>query len=353
MLPFPCRLVMGPMVGASDLAFRMLCRRHGADACYTEMLFAERLVNDPSYRARKLDTCPADRPLVVQLQGSEPDSVAAAARAVVASCSCDAIDLNLGCPLPQAREGRFGAFLLDREHWSTVGAVVRSLVAAVALPIFVKIRLLETTEETVELCNLLIDAGCSLIAVHGRRRPPAGEHRGERQRVSADLDAIRCVRNAITRVPLLTNGNTLLAADVACNLAHTRAHGIMCAEGLLRNPLLFEHYLTLERRKAIECGNDACLSLLSEGPSNGTPASLPRQDLAHVAIEYLTLCKEHPPEDISVVRGHLMWLLGKSGKGHRCLFDHLGPYTPAQLRMALMEASSVSALEDIVRVTVV
>ena len=53
-LPFACRLVAGPMVGASDLAFRLLCRRHGADAAYTEMLFSDRLATDGAYRARKL-----------------------------------------------------------------------------------------------------------------------------------------------------------------------------------------------------------------------------------------------------------------------------------------------------------
>ena len=95
-LRFVCRHVVGPMVGASDLAFRLLCRRHGADACYTEMLFSRRLVDDPTYRERKLRSCAADRPLIVQLQGNDPGELAAAATVVASHVACDALDLNLG-----------------------------------------------------------------------------------------------------------------------------------------------------------------------------------------------------------------------------------------------------------------
>ena len=70
------------MVGCSDLAWRLLCRRHGADLCYTEMFFAERFVADPEYRARKLRTCAEDAPLVVQFCGNDPTTLAAAARLV-------------------------------------------------------------------------------------------------------------------------------------------------------------------------------------------------------------------------------------------------------------------------------
>ena len=102
-LPFSCRAVVAPMVGCSDLAWRLLCRRvpapylavcarrhllpclcrrHGADLCYTEMLFADRFVAEPEYRERKLRTCAEDAPLVVQFCGNDPATLAAAARLV-------------------------------------------------------------------------------------------------------------------------------------------------------------------------------------------------------------------------------------------------------------------------------
>ena len=82
-----------------------------------------------------------------------------------------------------------------------------------------------------------------------------------------------------------------------------------------------------------------------------TYIDLSREALARVALEYLSLADAHPPEDVSWVRGHVMWLLGKSGKDHRCTFDWLGPFTAVQLRMALVEAASVAELEQIVRAT--
>ncbi len=66
-------------------------------------------------------------------------------------------------------------------------------------------------------------------------------------------------------------------------------------------------------------------------------------------MSFTVRCFEYEPEAMSVVRSHIMWLLGKSGKGHHCSFDHLGPYTPQQLRMALVEAASLDEFEQIVR----
>ena len=354
-LPFRHRYVVGPMVGASDLAFRLLMRRHGADLCYTEMLFSERLAQDAEYRRRKLQSCAEDRPLVVQLQGNEPEVVAAAARHVVTSCACDAIDLNLGCPLPEAERQCFGAYLLERSQWPRVMAVVSALVSAVSLPIFCKIRLLDdegsgrregTIATTIAFCRLLQAAGCSLIAIHGRHRPRAGEFRGERQRTAADLEAIRAVAAAVD-VPVLSNGNTDGPEDVERNLQTTCAAGVMCAEGVLRNPLLFEQaHADCEGGRASEQRGHERDGW--ERPAGRVDA---QRALGGVALEYLNLARAYPPENVSLVRSHVMWMLGKSGKGHRCHFEWLGPFTAVQLRCALTEAADVDALEQVVRST--
>ena len=106
------------MVGCSDLAFRLLCRRHGADLCYTEMFFADRFVSDAAYRDAvfhsQLARDGADRPLVVQFGGNDAPTLVAAA--LLVQDWCDAVDLNLGCPQKRAREGVYGAFLSEREH---------------------------------------------------------------------------------------------------------------------------------------------------------------------------------------------------------------------------------------------
>ncbi|KAL1511618.1 hypothetical protein AB1Y20_006411 [Prymnesium parvum] len=305
------------MVGASDLAFRLLLRRHGAQLCYTEMLFAHRFLSDPSYREAKLRTTPADRPLVVQFCATDAPTLAGAAR--LAAPQCDAIDLNLGCPLPSATQPPFGAALLAREHWPLVGAMVAALAGATPLPVFCKIRLLESVEATVELARLLEARGCRVLCVHGRAVPPPREHRAQRQ-WPADLDAIASVARAV-RIPVLSNGNTRCGRDVQLNVDRTGAAGVMSAEGLLQNPLLFEKL---------------------DEPS-------PRE-LGEAALEYLRLAAEWPP-GMRVVRSHIMWMLGKSGSAARAHFAHSGPFTSQQLRLALLGAESVAQFEELVHLT--
>lgn len=88
--------ILGPMVGQSELAFRMLCREYGASLCYTPMFLSDKFVASPEYRRDLWQTCKEDRPLVVQFCGNKADVLLQAAMLV--QDQCDAIDLNLGCP---------------------------------------------------------------------------------------------------------------------------------------------------------------------------------------------------------------------------------------------------------------
>merc|ERR1711903_272107 len=102
---------VAPMVDGSELAFRMLCRRHGADCAYSPMIHARLFVENPKYRESYFTTCAEDRPLLAQFCANEPDTLLAAARLL--EDRVDMVDLNLGCPQRIAKRGNYGAFLMD------------------------------------------------------------------------------------------------------------------------------------------------------------------------------------------------------------------------------------------------
>ena len=242
-LPFDYRYIVAPMVGASELPFRLLCRKYGAQLIYTPMMMASEFVKSEEYRLKEFQTTPFDRPLVCHFAANTPEDFSRAAK--LAEPHCDAIDLNLGCPQRTAYLGHFGSYLLDAKDRPLIVSMVAAASAAVKIPIFVKIRLLGTYEETLQLCQQLYDAGASLIAIHARYRASylrkgAGARDGaalldQIQRLQQELSQCDDYRDKI----LVTNGNTKTYDDVVKNLELTKADGIMSAEGILDNPALY------------------------------------------------------------------------------------------------------------------
>lgn len=243
-IPFPVRNVLAPMVGGSELAFRMLCRKYGTDLCYTPMMYSGKFVSDPQYRKDNFHTTEKDRPLVAHFCGNDPDTMVEAASMI--ADEVDAIDINLGCPQRIAHSGRFGSFLLKDNEWDAVFAMVRALASSLDVPIFCKIRLLESEEKTIEFCRQLKQCGCALIAVHGRHPPwlldPKSGQRGSatlRRDGAADLNQIAGIKRALGKFPILSNGNVRSCTEIGANLDITGADGIMTAEGILDDPAIF------------------------------------------------------------------------------------------------------------------
>lgn len=129
---------------------------------------SERFAVDKEYREAQFQTIPEDRPLVAHFSANSPSTLLAAAKHV--ESQCDAVDINLGCPQRVAFTGHFGSYLLGPEDREVVLSMVRELRAHLTIPVFVKIRLLDSVEETIELCRQLVEAGAYLIAIHGRYR---------------------------------------------------------------------------------------------------------------------------------------------------------------------------------------
>ncbi len=167
-ISFPIKYILAPMVGASELPFRLLCRKYGAQTAYTPMMNSHLFATDKKYREEEFQTIEQDRPLVCHFSANDPKDFAAAAKLV--ENKCDAVDLNLGCPQRTAYLEHFGSYLLDIKDRDLICSIVSEASRTVSIPIFVKIRLLDTIEDTIELCQQLKDAGASLIAIHARYR---------------------------------------------------------------------------------------------------------------------------------------------------------------------------------------
>lgn len=233
------RYILAPMVGASELAFRLLCRKYGATLAYTPMMDAQRFAHDLVYRKEIFQTTPQDRPLVCHFSANTPKDFADAA--VACAPYCDAIDLNLGCPQKTAYVGHFGSYLLGNDDRALILDMIRASIKAVpALPVCVKIRLLDTFDETLELVTQLHEAGAAWIAVHARYRA-TWDRKGPGARDGpALLDQVAMLREKLPRsARIIANGNVINPDDIASNTALTKANGIMSAEGILDNPALF------------------------------------------------------------------------------------------------------------------
>ena len=198
---------LAPMEDVTDPAFRLLCKRFGADRVYTEFVNADALVRDVASTTRKLQISDAERPVSIQIYGKDPDSMAEAAR-IVEQAKPDFIDINFGCPVKKVAGKGAGAGLL-REPDKML-AITRAVVNAVHLPVTVKTRLgwdepslylPDGTPFIVDMAERLQDCGIAELAIHGRTRSQM--YRGE-----ADWTLIGEVKNnPRIHIPIIGNGD--------------------------------------------------------------------------------------------------------------------------------------------------
>ena len=285
-----------PMVLGSELAFRMLVRRHGVTHTYSPMVKADRLVGGASEEQRILeDTSSEDRPLALQLCGRDPAVLAKAVRHALDSRGhcLDAIDFNLGCPQRCAEQGGWGSYL-EREPELAAACVAAMAEAAAPTPVWCKIRIGASSAATLAFALRLQEAGCSLLAVHCRPRPT---DRDEFHDTEPDYSQLADLVRGL-RIPVVANGGICTVEQAAAIVESTGVRGVMAATPLLRNPRAFRPEPEPEPEPEPKPEPEPVPEL--SGRIGGA---------IDMAREYLDLAAAHPPPSPLFISKHLRWLL--------------------------------------------
>ncbi len=249
-------VIMAPMAGITDKAFREIICHLGGKYTVTEMISDKALLHNNSKTVKMLDLDREPEPRIVQIFGSDPDTMAKAARMVVEH-GADIIDLNMGCPTPKiVRNGEGAALLRDL---SLAEEIARRVVKAVDIPVTAKMRLGWCYSEisAPELASRLEAVGISMLTVHARTREQF--YSGK-----ADWEYIRQIKDKIS-IPLIGNGDITTPEDARKMIELTGCDGVMIGRGALGNPWLIgqtQGFLDSRKLMKLEPDNNERLRVL-------------------------------------------------------------------------------------------
>jgi tRNA-dihydrouridine synthase B len=310
-LPYHGGVFLAPMEDVTDISFRIICKRFGADMVFTEFVNADGLVRSkkPTKTFLKMQMLEEERPVGIQLYGGDIETMRPAARIVEAQ-NPDVVDINAGCWVRKIATRGAGAGLL--RNLPLLVETAADIVKLLELPVTVKTRIGwdSGSIQIVELSKMLEDVGVQALTVHCRTRQQG--HSGD-----ADWSWIPRVKNAVN-IPVILNGGVFTAEDAKRAFDTTGCDGVMIARGAIANPFLFR-----EIRSLLDTG------IAAEPPS--------MRERLLTAVEHLRLAVEYKGERRAVLE------MRKYYAGYLKGLPFIKP-----LRMALMVPLTFTEVEDII-----
>src|SRR6266576_1806967 len=229
-------LFLSPLAGYTNLPFRLTLRELGGlDLATTDLVNARSLIEKNPKALKLIETCPADRPLAVQLFGSVPEEMRDAAQ-VLESLGISSVDINMGCPVRKVcRVGGGSAMMTELDK---TAKLVKGMVDALKIPVTAKMRLGWDDDNLTapDLARALEDVGVAAIFIHGRTRQQgfAG---------TINLAGIRAVVAAMNMIPVIGNGDVTTPEPAKKMLEDTGCAGVSIGRGAFYNPWIFQHTL--------------------------------------------------------------------------------------------------------------
>lgn len=303
----PRTAALAPMAGVADTAYRTLCMEMGAVMCVSEMISAKGLCYNSKGSAELCRITDAERPMGLQLFGSEPEFIAEAA-AMLREYRPDWIDLNMGCPVPKVVNTGAGSALLKTPELAA--ECVRACVKAAGVPVTVKMRIGYDAGQNcaVPFAQAMEAAGAAALTVHGRTK--AMLYAGK-----ADWEAIAAVKAAV-HIPVIGNGDVASAADCIRMYRETGVDLVAVGRASYGNPWIF---------REIRCG--------IAGEAYAPPAPQERMEMMLRHIRMILEHSEKPPAlAIREARKHASWYMtgSRNAAAFRAACYQLSSYAQAE-----------------------
>lgn len=276
-------IFLAPMAGITDRPFRLICEKFNPGLVYTEMISAKGLFHNDAKTKQLLNMENENRPIAVQIFGSDVESMGFAAEYV--SKYADIVDINMGCPAPKVvKNGDGSKLLLDL---TKAKKIIQEVVKKSSVPVTVKFRKGWDNDNivAVEMAKISEEAGASAITIHGRTR-------AEFYSGIADWEIIKKVKDAVN-IPVIGNGDIKNSEDAKRIFDQTGVDGIMIGRGALGNPWIFEEVNSNLNGKDFQISNKEKLDLI---------------------LEHLNLAIEEKGERVAMMemRKHISWYIKNS-----------------------------------------